>query len=69
MPLLYQLCYALEHQVRFSSMPQSNKHIIKSVHKFHLTRNEFYLCYVCLIFRDKQFYWHSCKYPWLIFVV
>lgn len=43
MPLLYQLCYTLKHQVRLSCMSQSNKHIIKSVHKFHVTRNECYL--------------------------
>ena len=40
MPLLYQLGYALEHQVRFSSMPQTNEHIVESVHEFHITRNE-----------------------------
>jgi len=43
MSLLYQLRYALEHQIRFSCMPQSHKHIIKSIHKFHITRDEFYL--------------------------
>lgn len=43
MPMFYQLRYALEHQIRFSSMPQSHKHIIKSVRKFHITRDEFYL--------------------------
>ena len=40
MSLFYQLRYALEHQIRFSCMPQSDKNIVKSVHEFHLTRDE-----------------------------
>ena len=49
MPLFQQLCYALIHQIRFSCVSQSYKHVIQSIHELYVTMNQFYLSNISLI--------------------